>query len=134
MYTRDGICYDLNKSIYKSTQNGVTFVFSSKLYKEKFESKLKEHRESINKSLSNRFRISIDVSTLADVVLYMKIEKRGFLIEAGFIVRFNAPQACGNQRCAQQQKNQQADFTPDLGGIAGFLFRLYLHPSTLLGG
>ena len=82
MYTRDGICYDLNKSIYKSTQNGVTFVFSSKLYKEKFESKLKEHRENINKSLSNRFRISIDVSTLADVVLYMKIEKRGFLIEA----------------------------------------------------
>ena len=82
MYTRDGICYDLNKSIYKSTQNDVTFVFSSKLYKEKFEAKLKEHRESINKSLSNRFRISIDVSTLADVVLYMKIEKRGFLIEA----------------------------------------------------
>lgn len=82
MYTKDGICYDLKKSIYKSTQNGVVFVFSSKLYKEKFENRVKEHRKAINESLSKRFRISIDVSTLADVVLYMKIEKRGFLIEA----------------------------------------------------
>lgn len=41
---------------------------------------MKENREKINKSLSNRFNILVDVEQLADVVLYRKIETRGFLI------------------------------------------------------
>lgn len=82
MPSRSGVCYDLENSEYKSTQNGLTFVFSSQLYKDKFESRVKENRDIINYSLTKRFGISIDVSTLADVVLYRKIEKRGFLIVA----------------------------------------------------
>lgn len=80
MISRNGICYDLEISEYTSTQNGLTFVFSSQLHKDKFESRLKQNRETINYSLTKRFNISIDVSTLADVVLYRKIETRGFLI------------------------------------------------------
>lgn len=82
MKSRYGVCYDLEKSDYKCTHNGLTFVFSSQLHLESFEKKRKVNRETINYSLTKRFKFSIDVSTLADVVLYRKIETRGFLIES----------------------------------------------------
>lgn len=80
MITRNGIVYDLSISSYRHTVNGVTFVFSSKLYLYKFKKRLQENREIINYSLSKRFNIPIDVSPLADFVLYSKIESRGFLV------------------------------------------------------
>ena len=58
----------------------MTFVFSSKLHLDKFKKKLKENRDIINYSLMKRFNYYLDVSQLADVVLYRKIETRGFLI------------------------------------------------------
>lgn len=81
MLTRNGVCYDLTKSPYRITQKGVTFVFSSQPHLMKFESRLKTNRDTVNYSLTKRFGFSVDVSTLADVVLYKKIETRGFLIE-----------------------------------------------------
>lgn len=78
--TRNGVCYDLTISSYRHTVNGLTFVFSSKLHLDKFKKKLKENRDIINYSLTKRFNIHVDVSELADVVLYRKIETRGFLI------------------------------------------------------
>lgn len=80
MITKNGVYYDLENSSYRCKVNGLTFVFSSKLHLDKFKSKMKENREKINKSLSNRFNILVDVEQLADVVLYRKIETRGFLI------------------------------------------------------
>ena len=80
MLSRRGICYDLEKSHYRSTQKNLVYVFSSQLHMERFEEKLNENRETINKSLTKRFNVSIDVSTLADLVLYKKIETRGFLV------------------------------------------------------
>ena len=80
MITRNGVCYDFNLSHYRATVDGTTFVFSSQLHMDKFLNKLKENRETINRSLSNRFNVHVDVSALADVVLYKKIETRGFLI------------------------------------------------------
>lgn len=56
-------------------------MFSSQPHLDKFESRLKTNRDTINYSLTKRFGFSVDVSTLADVVLYKKIETRGFLIE-----------------------------------------------------
>lgn len=82
MLSKYGVCYDLNVSPYRSIQNGIVFVFSSELHLNKFESKLKENRDTINYSLTKRFNMNVDVSTLADVILYRKIESRGFLIEA----------------------------------------------------
>ncbi len=81
MLSRNGVCYDLEKSHYRCTKNNVTFIFSSRLHLEKFESKYKQHRETVNKSLTKRFNLKVNVDSLADVVLYRKIETRGFLIE-----------------------------------------------------
>lgn len=80
MKTRNGVFYDLKHSTYRHEENGLTFVFSSKNHLEKFKKKILENREKINYSLSNRFNFNIDVSVLADIVLYNKIETRGFLI------------------------------------------------------
>lgn len=80
MFTRNGVCYDLQKSTYRTTVNGLTFVFSSRLHLDKFKKKLHENRDIINYSLTRRFNVTVDVSQLADIVLYKKIETRGFLI------------------------------------------------------
>lgn len=80
LFTRNGVCYDLQRSTYRTTVNGLTFVFSSRLHLDKFTSKLKENRDIINYSLTRRFGFTIDVSQLADIVLYKRIETRGFLI------------------------------------------------------
>ena len=83
MISKNGVVYDLNLSAYRHTVNGLTFVFSSKLHLDKFKKKLKENRDIINYSLTKRFNMAVDVSQLADVVLYRKIETRGFLIVTG---------------------------------------------------
>ena len=80
MISKNGVCYDLSVSQYRKSINGLTFVFSSQLHLDKFKKKLNENRDIINYSLSKRFNINVDVSELADVVLYRKIETRGFLI------------------------------------------------------
>lgn len=80
MKTRNGVFYDLKHSTYRHEENDMVFVFSSKNHLEKFKMKIFENREKINDSLSRRFNFNIDVSALADIVLYNKIETRGFLI------------------------------------------------------
>jgi YHS domain-containing protein len=80
MKTRNGVYYDLTHSCYRVTVDGLTFVFSSKSHKDKFKKKLKENREIVNYSLTKRFKLTVNVSQLADIVLYRKIETRGFLI------------------------------------------------------
>lgn len=83
MLTKNGVCYNLSESHFRTTQNGVVFVFSSQLYLDKFIARLQENRDIINFSLTKRFGLTVNVSTLADVVLYKRIEKRGFLIVIG---------------------------------------------------
>lgn len=78
--TRAGVYYDLSKSHHRLKLEECTFVFSSQLHLDKFKSQYQAHREKINVSLSKRFNVNVDVSMLADVVLYKRIETRGFLI------------------------------------------------------
>ena len=80
MISRNGVCYNLKKSPYKVEDEHATFVFSSVLHMEKFKEQRGAHREKINDSLSKRFGLSVNVAVLADVVLYKRIETRGFLI------------------------------------------------------
>lgn len=80
MITRNGVCYDLTISPYKWSNGRLTFMFSSKPHLDKFKMKLKENRDIINYSLTKRFNYNVNVSELADIVLYRKIETRGFLI------------------------------------------------------
>lgn len=85
MLTRNGIAYNLKLSPYKITvkydQESITYKFSSQLYKDNFQNKLKDHRKTIENSLSKRFGFIIVNEKLSDLKLYSSIEKRGFLIE-----------------------------------------------------
>lgn len=85
--TRWGVAHNLRVSPYKKIIDygenvGVlTFYFSSQLILDIFEKKLKQNRETINKSLSKRFGFEIVNDILCDIKLYSVTEKRGFLIE-----------------------------------------------------
>ena len=79
MITRNGVCYALEHSPYIH-KGAFTFVFSSQLHLDKFLAKQKENRDIINYSLSRRINMNVDVKELADIILYRKIETRGFLI------------------------------------------------------
>ena len=81
MLSRNGICYDFSVSPYRCTVDNIVYVFSSQLHLDKFRDKLEDHRRTVYVSLTKRFGVGVDVSTLADIVLYNKIERRGFLIE-----------------------------------------------------
>ena len=89
-----GIAYDFNISPYhleidyysnpinitKVECNNITYIFSSDYYRKKFAERLQENRVKISNSLSNRFGFKIKCDLLADLKLYISIEKRGFLI------------------------------------------------------
>lgn len=74
------IAYDLTKSPYHVTIDGLTFYFSSAFLLSKFTERLEMSRDLLKYSLSNRFKLDVDVRQLADVTLYGKTESRGFRI------------------------------------------------------
>ena len=82
--SRNNIAYDLHISPHRLEvpykNDTICYVFSSNLYKENFYNRLFEHREKIYESLSKRFGVRVENEILADLKLYMTIEKRGFLI------------------------------------------------------
>ena len=80
MITRNGIVYDLRLSPYYIKLDKTTYYFSSKNHLEKFNEKLYVHRMAIRTSLTNRFGIDVNITLLADLVLYTKVETRGFYI------------------------------------------------------
>lgn len=86
MLTRDGICYDLNKTPWNyevAYQDQILkFRFSSEYYLNNFIKKLGSNRKKINDSLTKRFGIILENNKLCDIKLYQSIEKRGFLIES----------------------------------------------------
>lgn len=82
--TRSNVYYNLEASEHLErvdyNNNTIIYVFSSEYYRKSFAERRLSNREKINKSLSNRFSINISVNLLADLVLYSKIEKRGFYL------------------------------------------------------
>jgi hypothetical protein len=82
MRTRNGIYYDLSKSTYKlkMPDTNITFVFSSDLHRTKFEEQYKENRAEHNLKFHARYRIDTNMKVLPDIVLYKRIETRGFLL------------------------------------------------------
>lgn len=94
--TRKGIAYDFHISPYKTTiiyNEGfeVEYTFSSEFYLNKFKNQFEENRKKINESLSKRFGFSITNNVLSDLVLYRRIEIRGFLIKCNGV-----PAECPN--------------------------------------
>jgi hypothetical protein len=82
MKTRNGIYYDLTKSCYKFKvpDTNMVFVFSSDLHMIKFEDQYKENRDDINLKLTSRYRVNMQMKVFPDLLLYKKIETRGFLV------------------------------------------------------
>ena len=85
MLSRRGVCNDLKTSpfIYNVLYDNDTidFIFSSKTNMNKFEERKLDNRVNISRSLTGRFKLNISMDILADIVLYQKIEHRGFLIK-----------------------------------------------------
>jgi len=82
MKTRNGVYYDLTKSTYKFVvpDTKMTFVFSSDLHLIKFEDQYSINRHNFNLKLRSRYRVNIEAKVLPDLLLYQKIETRGFLV------------------------------------------------------
>ena len=80
--TRNGVYYDLTKSRYKFKvpDTNMIFIFSSDLHMFKFEDRYLNNREEQNIKFKSRFRVNIETKVLPDIMLYQKIETRGFLI------------------------------------------------------
>ena len=74
------IFYNLKESVFKFDTGKIEFYFSTELNLKKFRERIIENRKKINESLSNRFSLEIVNENLSDIILYRKIEKRGFLI------------------------------------------------------
>lgn len=82
--TRGGVAYNLNDSPFRTTikyqHEILTFVFSSNYIANKFINKISSNREKLKETLTKKYNIEITNDILADITLYMKTEKRGFLI------------------------------------------------------
>lgn len=84
--TRNGIEYNLSISPYTVEKNGLTFYFSSKRNLKTFEDTLTEYVNLECEKLSKKFKLKISAYTygslvnILSIVLYKRIEKRGFLV------------------------------------------------------
>lgn len=78
--TKNGVERDLIKSPYFLTYNGTTYFFSSMLHLNKFKSTRIDNKDKILSSLFKRFKIKLNIPIVYDIILYQKIETRGFLI------------------------------------------------------
>jgi hypothetical protein len=75
--TAKGIYHNLRESKYTISNGEVVFYFSSKLYRNKFLSDYEINRKLFIKKIDE---VPLNMDTLADVLLYEKIEKRGFFV------------------------------------------------------
>jgi hypothetical protein len=77
--TANGIYHNLRESKYTISNGEIVFSFSSRLYMNKFLRDYKHHR------ITCMFRGDwqgkpLNLDTVADIVLYEKLEKRGFFV------------------------------------------------------
>ena len=82
MITRNGIYYNLELSHYKFKvpDTNMVFIFSSELHLFKFEDRYIDNRKDFNTKQRSKYRMNIQSIVLPDVLLYKKLESRGFLI------------------------------------------------------
>lgn len=77
--TRSGIYHNLKESHYTVSNSEAVFFFSSVVNLKKFLKRYKEHRNEFDRKMKKfTGETPYNLDTLADVVLYETIEKRGF--------------------------------------------------------
>lgn len=80
MQTKNGVVYDLSNTPFIGSYGNYDFAFSSATHLVKFNDKISIRVPWLNNSFSKRFHVTIDVSILAVLQLYMQVETRGFRI------------------------------------------------------
>lgn len=78
MGRKSQIAYDLKESPYHVNVDGITYYFSSTFLLGKFTERIEMSRNILNDSLSNRFKMHVDLRKVADITLYARTESRGF--------------------------------------------------------
>lgn len=81
--TRGGVYYDLNESDFEYRffpKPGIEliFVFSSMNHCIKFSQQVRDYIHSFNSLLRNRYKVNPELTVYPSVILYRKLETRGF--------------------------------------------------------
>ena len=71
---------DINESIYTFKYDNLVFYFSSKFYQEKFIREYSEYLKDEIMKLKIKFKCNIYCDEMILLLLYKKIEKRGFKV------------------------------------------------------
>lgn len=72
--------YDINKSEYYFRINKLTFFFSSKFNKQRYEAGFMDFVNEETNKIKAKYKVDINLVNYLLVVYYKKIEKRGFKI------------------------------------------------------
>lgn len=87
---------NLAESPYKFEYGKLTFIFSSNFYKEKFIKEFQQFVHNETLKLKVKFKCNILCDEMAMLLLYKKIEKRGFMVlyeekelNENYIIDFN---------------------------------------------
>ena len=81
MVTSRGIYYDLNETLYTYRLLDLKFYFSSKKYRDKFIKDSKDFCKLETFKFEQRYQTRLLNNDYFLILLYNKIEKRGFLVE-----------------------------------------------------
>lgn len=81
MVTKRGIYYDLEETLYTYRIQDLKFYFSSKKYRDKFIKESSEFKKVETFKFENRYGTRLLRDEFFLILLYNKIEKRGFQIE-----------------------------------------------------
>lgn len=72
--------YDINKSEYYFKVNKLTFFFSSKFNKTRFENGFIEYVQEETNKIKAKYKVNINLTNYLLLTYYKKIEKRGFKV------------------------------------------------------
>ena len=72
--------YDINKSEYYFKVNKLTFFFSSKFNKTRFENGFIEYVQEETNKIKAKYKVDINLTNYLLLAYYKKIEKRGFKV------------------------------------------------------
>ena len=72
--------YDINKSEYYFKVNKLTFFFSSKFNKTRFENGFIDYVNEETNKIKAKYRVNINLTNYLLLAYYKKIEKRGFKV------------------------------------------------------
>ena len=78
--TKCGVYYNLTESEFYYCMGEITFYFSSKSHLQKFIDRLPITKTEMNVLIERKWKLHTNFNFVAALVLYLKIETRGFYI------------------------------------------------------